>query len=514
MSNSRVQSPRRISTGLTGLDEVLCGGLPAGRTYLVWGPSGSGKTTLALQYALEGARRGERVLFVMLTETREEIMEVIDSHGWSLGGLHLHEVIERPETLMREAESTLFTSADLELGATVKEIIDLTHGLRPTRVVLDPLSELRAIAVDSLRFRRQFLALKQVFADVGATGLLVEEMEPGHKAGDQLENIAHGVLLLEQQTPTYGPERRRLRVVKVRGISYLGGHHDLDIRTGGIEVYPRPIDVAPPVPAPPRLVSTRSRTLDDLLGGGLETGATTIVMGEPGTGKSSVISHCVSALASQDFTCLMYLFEERAHLFLQRASSLGLPIKEQIEAGSISLHQVDPEQMSPGRLIQHIRDFVGAVHRGVVVLDSLGGLSRSLYEEPFLPFRLRELLSWLSRRGVVTFASLQTPSSPERGDISYLADTVILLRHLEREMKIEKSISVLKRRGGAHDSSVRRLLLTPAGLEIGQPISSAQPGEPPRGQPVKEHGEASGKQEQTGSVTNEESPEKSNGQPA
>ncbi len=476
MTMKRPEAPNLISTGIEGLDEVLGGGLPSGRTYLIRGDSGTGKTTMALQFALEGAQRGETSLYIMLTETVDELEAVTRSHGWRLDGVHVHEVVERPERLMREARTTLFGPAEIELGAVIEEIASLAREMRPTRVAIDPISELRLMSEDPLRIRRQILALKQVFADIGATALLMEEPPIQADGGEHIENVAHGVLVVDQRSTGYGPSRRRLQVKKVRGLRYLAGYHDIDILTGGIEVYPRPVDIVKPPPPPFEVVSTMLPSLDDMLGGGLESGTTTMVMGPSGTGKSSLLSHLSAKLAEQGKTASIYLFEEGEALFRKRAENLDLPLSSLLDSGSLHINTVNPGDMSSGHLLQHIRRSVEKGGVRAIALDSLSGLARTVYDEPSLEMRLRETLSWLSRRGVNIFLSLsrhKPGSGLIGGDISYMADTVIVLHHVESGSKLGKAISILKRRGGKHDSSVRELRMSSKGLLIGEPVEGS-----------------------------------------
>ncbi|MFW5878194.1 MAG: ATPase domain-containing protein [Myxococcota bacterium] len=494
------REPEKIATGLPGLDEILRGGLPARRTYLIRGPSGSGKTTLGLQFALEGVRRKEKVLYVMLTETGGELREVMASHGWSPRGLHVQESVEGPDILMKEAESTLFQPAELELGETVRSIVELVREQKPSRVVVDPLSELRVMAAEPMRFRMQFLALKQIFSEVGATALLLEESPYLSSACEHLENVAHGVIALEQHSPAYGPDRRRIRVEKIRGSRVHSGFHDSEIMTGGMVIYPRAIDLEKAAKPSFELLSTGLSKLDAMLGGGLEGGSKVLVLGQTGSGKSSLLAKLAHSLTSAGIKSSIFLFDESSSLFIRRSEGLGISLRPALQAGELSIVQVDPGEMSPGRLVHEVVTAVRSRRVGAVVLDSLDGLSRSMYDEPLFSVRLRELFAWLSRRGVTTLASLPRSGSSARGaELSYFADTIVLLRHWQRDLELQKSVTVLKRRGGEIEPSVRELILSPHGISIGerlrQPIWPPPPAPPLDGWTEK-GGERSSSEEQ------------------
>jgi circadian clock protein KaiC len=471
----RPRAPDRISTGIAGLDEILLGGLPRGRTYLVRGQPGTGKTTLALQFVLEGLRSDERpALYISLAETLGELTEVARSHGWSLAGLPIHQLVDRPDRLVEEAQTTLFHPSEVELGELVEEIVARVRELGPGRVVIDSIAELRLLAHTPLRFRRQILALKQLFADQGTTALLLDEQITDNEP-HQLESVAHGVLALEQQAPVYGPERRRLRVVKVRGLRYLGGYHDFEIVTGGLTVYPRLVELGAPEPPAYRIVSSQVPGLDRLLGGGIERGSSTLFLGQAGVGKSGLVTHLAGVLADEGIPTLIHVCDERISMYMRRAESLGIAAQKHLGDGRLVLRQIDPGDMSPGRLVQQVREAVEDGGIGAVAFDSLNGLSRAMYDDPSLELRLRELLTWLARRGVINLLTVsqaglvgQVGGSPV--DLSYLADTVVLLRHFESLGEVHKSVSVMKRRSGAHDPTIRELVFGSDGIEIGPPL--------------------------------------------
>jgi circadian clock protein KaiC len=466
----------QAGTGIEGLDDVLQGGLTPNRMYLAEGVPGSGKTTLSLQFLLEGARRGERVLYVSLSESIEEIESVARSHGWSLEGITMRELLPPERSLEPQEQYTIFHPSEIELTETTRAILADVERVKPARLVLDSLSELRLLTGNAARYRRQILALKQFFTGRRCTVLLLDDLVAGQ--GDlQVESIAHGVVALEQLLPQYGPDRRRLRIVKMRGKPFRGGYHDYLIRTGGLEVFPRI------VAAESRHKSSRAKlsgaipALDALLGGGIERGTSTLVVGAAGTGKSTLAAQFVAAAAARGERSALFIFDESSSTLLTRTKELGIDLERHVEAGLVVIHQVDPAELSPGQLAHTLRQAVEGDSVSVVVIDSLNGYLNSMPEERFLTIHLHELLMYLGQHGVATIligaqhgligAHMNAPI-----DASYLADAVILMRYFEARGEVRQAISIVKKRGGQHERTIREFRLGRGGVEIGEPLRS------------------------------------------
>jgi circadian clock protein KaiC len=465
----------RLATGSTGLDQVLNGGLPANRLYLVEGDPGAGKTTLALQFLIEGAARGEAVLYVTLSETKEELTAVAASHGWSLKGIDIHELVPPEDALRSEEQYTIFHPSEVELGDTTKTIIEEVERIEPRRVVFDSLSEMRLLARDPLRYRRQILALKQYFSGRQCTVLLLDDLT-STDADLQVQSIAHGVIALEHLALDYGAERRRLRVTKLRGSRFRGGFHDFTIKTGGVEVYPRLVAADHRREFTPEGVSSDVAGLDTLLGGGLDRGTSTLLMGPAGCGKSSLAAQFVAAAAGRGERAATFIFDEGITTYLKRADGLCCGLRAEIEAGRVSVQQVDPAELSPGEFAHNVRAAVEQGGAGLIVIDSLNGYLQAMPDERFLTAQMHELLTYLNQRGVVTIVVMaqhgfmgETMSSP--ADVSYLADTVILLRYFEAAGAIRRAVSVIKKRTGAHEDTIRELRMSSGGITVGKPLS-------------------------------------------
>jgi circadian clock protein KaiC len=464
----------QVSTGIPGLDNVLCGGLDSYRLYLVEGEPGTGKTTLALQFLLEGARRGESGLYVTLSESDRELRLVAKRHGWSLDNVAVFELVPPEAALDPEKELTLFHPAELELSETSKLIFDRVTEIEPTRVVFDSLSEMRLLAQNSLRYRRQILALKHFFAGRRCTVLLLDDFSS--KEGDlQLHSIAHGVIALQQTALDYGSERRRLRVKKMRGIKFRGGYHDFIIETGGIKIFPRLVAAEHHKPFLGELTGSGVSELDTLLGGGLERGTSALLVGGAGVGKSSIaVTYAVGA-AKRGERVAMFAFDEGLGTLYARAAGLGVQLQDYVDKGLISVHQIDPAEMSPGEFTQVVRDAVEKQDVRVLLIDSLNGYLNAMPDERFLVLQMHELLSYLNQLGVLTImvlaqhgllGQMQTPI-----DLSYLSDSVIMLRYFESGGRVRRAISVVKKRSGTHENTIREFQLTAEGLQVGPPLT-------------------------------------------
>jgi circadian clock protein KaiC len=462
------------ASGVPGLDNVLTCGFARGRVFLIEGVPGSGKTTLALQFLIEGARVGEPVLYVTLSESEEEIQATAESHGWSLNGVTIREVVASERTLDSDEQYTMFHPSEVELSETTKTILADIERIEPRRVVFDSLSELRLLAGTPLRYRRQILALKQFFANRDATVLLLDDLASTDR-DLQVQSIAHGVLSLEQINHDYGTVRRRLRVVKYRGHDFRGGYHDYMIRRGGIQVYPRLVAAEHRRSRASGKASSDIPALDTLIGGGLEQGTSTLIVGAAGTGKSSLAAQFAWAAARRGQTAALFIFDESPETLLTRAAGLGIDLRQFTDAGTIQIQAVDPAELSPGEFTHTIRTAVEQDNASIVVIDSLNGYLNAMPGERFLVIQLHELLMFLGHHGVATIligahqgligSSMNTPV-----DASYLADAVILLRYFEARGEVRQAISVVKKRGSQHERTIREFRMTKGRLEIGEPL--------------------------------------------
>ena len=467
-------SPRSVSSGVDGLDDILGGGFPANHVYLVEGYPGAGKTTLALQFLLAGVQRGERGLYVTWSETAEELRAVAESHGWSLDGVTIYELAPAEVSLAAEDQYTLLHPSEVELGETTRAVLDEVERTDAARVVFDSLSELRLLSRDSLRFRRQVLGLKQFFVGRSCTVILLDDRTVADN-DLQLQSISHGVLLLEQLAFDYGTDRRRLRIQKLRGVHFRSGFHDYTIETGGIRVFPRLVAAEHHEPFARGPMTSGVAELDNLLGGGLERGGSVLLMGPAGTGKSTMATQYAVAAAERGERAVIYTFDESLETLLDRSNRLGMDLRGHVERGQIAVQQVDPAELSPGEFVQRVRDCVEQDGCRVVAIDSLNGYLNAMPEERFLIIQLHELLSYLGQQGVLTIlVAAQHGLVGERMvspiDVSYLADTVVLMRYFEASGAIRLALSVVKKRSGPHERTIRELQLGP-GIRVGPPLT-------------------------------------------
>ncbi len=468
-------TPPRSATGIPGLDDILHGGLVPNRLYLVDGDPGSGKTTLALQYLLEGVRTGEPCLYVTLSETKEELAAVAESHNWSLNGINIIELVADEKDLSPDSHLTMYHPSEVELSETTKSVLDAVERIKPKRVIFDSLSELRLLAQNSLRYRRQILALKQFFIGRQCTVIFLDD---GTSEGSdkQLHSIAHGVITLEQLAPEYGAERRRLRIMKARGTRYRGGYHDFCIIEGGINVFPRLVASEHRLAFNRGHIKSSVAALDALLGGGPDRGTSILLLGPAGSGKSTIAVQYAVAAAERGDHAVIFAFDESLETLEARTESLGIRFKAGTAAGQVKLRQIDPAEVSPGEFATLVRDAVEKDNAKVIIIDSINGYMNAMPEERFLTIQLHELLSYLGRRGVTTFMVVAqhgltgtTMATPI--DASYLADCVILLRYFEVAGKVKKAISVVKKRSGPHEESIRELRFDSNGIHLSAPLT-------------------------------------------
>ncbi len=463
----------RISTGSDGLDDILGGGFDANRMYLYEGRPGTGKTTIALQFLLKGASHGERVLYITLSETRRELEVVAKRHGWSLRGVDVFELVPPETTLDPERELTVFHPAEVELSETTSLMFNEVERVDPTRVVIDSLSELRLLAQSPLRYRRQVLALKHFFTKRNCTVILLDDLSSSQD-DLQLHSVAHGVVMLEQLAIGYGAERRRLRVIKMRGIAFRGGFHDFTIASGGLKIFPRLVAAEHHRSFAGNLTPSGNAELDQLLGGGLERGTNALLIGAAGVGKSSVALTYAIAAAERGEHAVFFAFDEGRGTVEARARTLGLPLEKHINSGLIRFQQIDPAELSPGEFGANVRDSVEQDSARVIIIDSLNGYLNAMPDERFLILQMHELLTYLGQQGVLTILVLaqhglvgpmDTPL-----DISYLSDAVLMLRYFEVGGTVRRALSVVKKRSGNHEHTIREFRLSSAGITLGPPL--------------------------------------------
>jgi circadian clock protein KaiC len=464
------------SSGVQGLDNILGGGLPRDCFYLIQGDPGSGKTTLALQFLLEGVRQGEKVFYVTLSETRDELLKVTRSHGWSLESIPLLELSAIEQLLRPEAQTTVFHPSEFELNRVSKLLIDEVSKTRPARVVFDSLSEFRLLSETALRYRRELLNLKQHFARYQSTVLLLDDKVDRGAIGvdPHVLSLSHGVIEMEQLSPDYGTSRRRLRVLKLRGIKFREGYHDYTIETGGLCVFPRLIAAEHYAMIKREPVSSGINELDSLFGGGLDRGTTTLILGAAGTGKSTLALQYAAHMAGRGDRGIIFGFDETRAILLARAKALGMDLEPHIQSGLITAQQIDPAEISPGQFAARILDEVNGGCK-LVVIDTLNGYLNAMPGEKYLSNQLHELTSYLNFKGVVTILILaqhglvsvtETPL-----DLSYLADTVVSLRFFETAGEVKQSVAVIKKRSGPHEKTIREFKMEAGrGLRIGKPL--------------------------------------------
>jgi len=474
-TRSGLDSIERVSTGIEGLDDVLGGGFPRNHLYLIEGEAGAGKTTVGLHFLLDGQKKGERTLWITMSETERELRSTARSHGWSLEGVEICNLVVSDEMFRAEGKYSFFSPADVELNDTTKSVLDAVNRVKPHRIVFDPFSDIKLLSRDPLRYRRQVLALREFLAERECTAVLMQEMTRGMPGDVQAEALVHGYLTLHQDSPEYGGQRRRLRIHKMRGIPFRDGYHDFSIVTGGVRVYPRLVAAEHATDdQPEEVVLSGLKELDNLVGGGMERGSSLLVMGPAGVGKSTLATQYAVAAARRGEKVALFIFDETIRAFRNRSRKLGMPVDEFIESGVLQLTQIDSAQFSPGQFTHAVRkraeDGVG-----IIVIDSLSGYLSAMPEERFLSTHIHELLTFLSHRNVLTILTLaqhgvvgERVESPV--DISYLADSVLVLRYFEAFGAVRRAVSVVKKRSGKHEVFIREMSISEDGLHVGKPL--------------------------------------------
>ena len=470
--NTEAISPEKISTGIAGLDFILRGGLPKNRLFLVQGNPGTGKTTIGLQFLLEGERKGERGLYITLSESKEELLSVGLSHGWNLDALNIYDLTVSGDTLTDDSRYTVFHPAEVELDETTKKVLAEVERLNPARVVFDSLSEMRMLASESLRFRRQILALKQYFMGKHCTVMLLDDRTTDF-TDRQLESIAHGVINLDYVPSDYGKQRHSLRIVKMRGVNFQSGTHDFNIETGGVMVFPRLAAPGVKEDFMAGRITSDDEDLEKLLGA-IDYGTSMIITGPAGIGKSTMAAMYAHTAAQNGERAAIYLFDESVETLYQRTNALGMDIKKYVDNELIYIRQIQLAELTPGELAHLVGQDVEKNDTRIVVIDSVNGYLMSTPQERFLTMQFHELLSYLNRNGVVSIlvvgqyglvGNMQSPI-----DMSYLADTVVLLRYFEAMGEVRQAISVLKKRTGKHERTIREFRIDQGGIRLGQPL--------------------------------------------
>lgn len=464
---------KRVATGIAGLDDILSGGLPAEHLYLIEGDPGTGKTTLALQFLMEGVRAGETSLYITLSESKRELLIAAESHGWNLDNVNIFELLPDESSLRPDQQYTVYHASDVELVDTTAAVLEQVEKLKPRRVVVDSLSELRMLAQDPLRYRRQILAFKQFFAGSGCTVLLLDDRTSTDR-DLQLQSIAHGVLSMENLTREYGATRRRVKILKLRGSSFREGFHDYCIVKGGIDVYPRLIAAEHHPGFKREKLLSGVAELDSLWNGGVDRGTSTLIMGPAGCGKSTIAAAYAIAAAKRGEHATIYLFDEGIETMLNRLAGLGMDALPHVKSGRLLLEQIDPAEVSPGEFVARVRRRANNGKSRIIIIDSLNGFLNAMPGEKFLAIQLHELLTYLNQLGMATFMVLAQHGLIGREmesvvDVSYLADSVLLLRYFESDGAVKQAISVVKNRSGDHERSIRELRIK-SGVVVGEPL--------------------------------------------
>jgi len=461
-----------------GLDEVMNGGFSTGNVFLLEGNPGTGKTTIALRFLMEGAAAGETGLYITLSETERELRDGALSHGWTLDdNIKIFELVPPESLLDADQQQSLLYSSDFELGETTKLIFDAVERYNPARVVRDSLSEIRLLAQSSLRYRRQILAFKHYFSRRSSTVLLLDDLTSD--AFDKtVHSIVHGVIKLEETAPDYGAERRRVRVLKYRGNRYRGGYHDFIIKTGGVSVFPRLISAEHHGSFERGRTTSGIPELDALLGGGIEQGSSTLLLGPAGTGKSTFVLQFIKTAIQRGEKVAFFVFDEELGLLFDRAKAMGFDLQAMQDQGSLHVEQIDAAELSPGEFAHRVRDRVSLADVKTVVIDSLNGYQAAMPQENALILHIHELLQYLNRRGASTFLTVAqhglVGEIKAPVEVTYLADTVILLRYFEARGDVRRAISVIKKRTGPHEYSIREYQIGPQGLSLGEPLRKFQ----------------------------------------
>jgi circadian clock protein KaiC len=468
----------RAATGTSGLDFILGSGLARNRLHLLEGSPGAGKTTIALQFLMAGAALGEAGIYVSLAETEQELRDGARSHGWAIPkNIEIFELVP-PESVLDPAQhQSLLYSSDLELGETTKRIFEAIERVKPKRVVIDSLSEIRLLAQSSLRYRRQILALKHYFAQHQSTVIMLDDLT--NEVVDQaVHSIAHSVIHLDQLAPVYGRERRRLRVVKCRGQSFRGGYHDFLINPGGVQVFPRLVASEHRASFSGATLESGVPELDTLLGGGIAAGSSTLIQGPAGTGKSLIVMQFIAASVARGEKAALFVFDEELGLQLARFKKMGIDLQAMRDAGNLFIEQMDAAELSPGEFSHRARRLVEEKNIKLVGIDSLNGYQAAMTEEQHVILHLHELIQYLNRRGVATFITLaqqgMVGDMRQPIDVTYLADSVIVLRYFEAMGRVRRAMSVMKKRTGGHETTIREFRIDSKGMFIGPPLDDFQ----------------------------------------